>query len=222
LTSFSGREKIFLGGNRHKTQAVTTPESAKMPGKSTNLLLPRDGQHTRALKALGRFLGQQKIFATADEVQVYLDRHTRSKWFDARFHAIAELGMVAKPIQIGGNPENFEKNVLWRKKFKTAMFPIVFLPYGIIEGGWSELMICHLVAHHCAKTDKHDRGWAQNFLWLVRKFMGKNAHGQMKQLFREEKVHFTSKRKLTEEQRAKMRERFMQRFPLALPKGETK
>ncbi len=128
------------------------------------------------------------------EVQDYVDKVTRSRWFKARWprYAYSKGKMV---MTYGGK---FIKQphgivVLDGRRRRSA--------YGSSNGSiamprWSrsELVILHEIAHvvtgSSRKIRAHGRYYCSNFLALIRHELGTEAADEMKQLFKEHRVRY--------------------------------
>ena len=170
----------------------------------------RDTGRKKALAIHTAFVAPatQRHFATVDEVQAYLDRLVRkSVWFRRRYAAIASVGVVAKPVYTSS--KDFESI---SGRFSQTIFPVIYLPtmagslFEPPENAWTELLVWHLVAHHCAADSAHTRRWARVWLQLVKHFMGASAARALRLLFRNHRMHYF-RRELTEDQRLAARER---------------
>lgn len=131
------------------------------------------------------------------EVQDYVDKVTRSRWFKARWpkYRYDKDRMVmstARGARFERRPHGIV--VLDGRRRRSA--------YGSSNGSiamprWSrsELLILHEMAHvvtgSSRKVRAHGKYYCSNFLALIRHELGAEAANEMKQLFKEHRVKYT-------------------------------
>lgn len=126
---------------------------------------------------------------SVEEVEAFVERVTKSKWFKKEF------GLLGIRVEDGRSRQNAAA------RGSTLLMP---------RWSRSEYVTLHEIAH--VVTDRrrfawHGREYAGNLLKLVRHFLGKEAHDNLRTAFRNHGVKYKAKRHLSPEAIDKLRER---------------
>lgn len=144
------------------------------------------------------------FYGDYESAQSFLDRVVRSRWFRKRHPQVANLGVVLKPLETNVDKLTWawESVALRRVKFKTALFPVLLMPVWALD----ELTILHVLAHACTGSG-HGRDWARTFLNLTARNLGKQRATILRESFKFSGVRWHRRPVLSEEARARLRER---------------
>jgi putative metallohydrolase (TIGR04338 family) len=164
---------------------------------------PRDQQRSRvyraedlAMKCLG---ASNERLEAIEQVQAYVVRLMATEWFRRTYHP--------RPLYIQVTDGRGRRSACAMGSNRICM----------PRWSRSELVILHEVAH-CLLAVDYSRsrecgahGWrfAEIYLALVRNRMGTEAERALREAFRKQRVRYTEPRVITEEERAKMAERFL-------------
>lgn len=181
--------------------------------------MPRDFQRSKMPEIEREFRGTRRAFATINEAQTYVDVVRCSRWFKRRWPELTKTGVVVKPLYT--RAEDFEFHP---EAKRSTLFPVIYLPsetgslFEAASTSWTETLVLHLLAHHCVRGSTHSRAWARTWLFLVRREMGIGAGRELRELLVKHRVKYLD-RKLSDEQRERLRKNFMERVPRAFPEG---
>ena len=145
---------------------------------------PRDSQQSKLYRAeVAAFGESREEFGSVGEMQAYIDQTLRTRWFRNRWRTKRVTVTDGRMRRRGGASYSYAG---WDPGWQLKM----------PRRTRCEWYLLHELAHvvtpgHCAS---HGREYARNYLALVRRFMGEDAHVKLRDSFRKHKVKWHPKR----------------------------
>lgn len=134
-------------------------------------------------------------FSSIEEIQKFTDKLVSSAWIKKRFKNVIAI------------------KVIQQNKGRTAyaQFGNIHLP----KWSWNMIVVLHEISHILHKRSpipgtSHGRFFARCFLELVGHVMGLEVKKVLKKYYKIERVKYTPRRQITDEDRQARRERFIQ------------
>jgi putative metallohydrolase (TIGR04338 family) len=143
---------------------------------------PRDSQRQKLYNAEGEAIHASKNrinFVTVGEIQRYVDKIVSSKWWKGRFD-------IKKIDVTDGRRRRSAAGIRHIDETGTIKMP------KFARNNWLTL---HEMAH-CVSHDDHGRGYAKNYLLLVKRFIGDDDYRLLKEAFVKYHVKHTIRKRL--------------------------